>query len=117
MLDPAVRQDDVVRRDVAMQDPVLVRRRETQRHPFEQPSYLVNRQGFGLEDMGERRPVDELHDEIKPTPFVAEQTLVTYDGVAPQSAKPARLLLEEGDKIGLLAELGKDDLDGMFGPE
>src|SRR5215203_6970745 len=58
------RQLNVVRRDLTVDDPKLVRRLQARSEPALQDEHLIETQGPALEDLREGAPLDELHREI-----------------------------------------------------
>jgi hypothetical protein len=74
------RQDDVVRREVAMDHTDGVRRGEPRCQPCAERDHLCLAQLTITHAVRERDPVDQLHHEVD-APLVLEQIVASHDGV------------------------------------
>ncbi len=64
MLQLAARKDHIVRRHVAVDDALLVRRAQPHGKPVAQQQHIMRRQRAVLEQDGQCRPVDIFHDQV-----------------------------------------------------
>ena len=112
-LDPAVApHEDVGRLDVAVDDAADVRRVEGLRDLGGHAGGLARRERPVLaQDRGEVLAVDQLHDDVRARAVLAEVEHRHDARVAERRRRPG-LVAEPAEEVGVLAELGAEELDG-----
>ena len=88
-IDVAVRENDISRRDVAVNDPLRVNFCKAASQSLEQRQHLVWLEPPPRHDRLQRFALDEFHDEKAQSLFVALQSLVFDDRVIAHAAELA----------------------------
>ena len=108
--EPAVGQEDVSGRDVAMDDPLLVRHGKRVCHLRRHVEESCERERSVTEACLECRPPKQFHrDETLPRPFVDVEDRADV-GMVERGREP-RFALEPPDRIHILQETGRQELD------
>jgi hypothetical protein len=93
-----------------MNDPRTVRAIERIRDLATEPEHVGRGQRAAGQPLGQRFALDQLHDQIVDVPITADVVEGADVGVV-EARRHARLALETRTHIGLLGELGGQDLD------
>ena len=108
----AVRQDDVVRRHIPMDDPQPVRRVESVGDPSLQDPDFGERQRPGRQAFGQRRTVDEFHRKVRPQDVgIDRNNEITDNRFVHQIVQYGGLAPEQLEHLRIVRELGEDHLD------
>ncbi|MCX8100825.1 MAG: hypothetical protein N3D77_06250 [Geminicoccaceae bacterium] len=111
LLEPAVRQQHVVRAQVAVVDAHPMSGGQAAGEPGHQPQRLLGRERPLTHPAGERGPVDEGHDQKDPPALVLEHPLVTDHRVVADAFEGLGLAQEERAQELVLDQFRSDGLD------
>ncbi len=78
----------------------------------QEPGQVVGRPGAGREQVGQRLPFHQLHAEEGPAVGEGAQLVDRHHARVLELAADLRLLDEAADQVGLVTEVGPQDLDG-----
>src|SRR5262249_15657423 len=105
-------QVDVRRLEIAMQDPVRVRRREAARERDDDGERLVDAElPLAREQRAERLPLQQLHQEEQPAVVALPEVEHLDDRRVTHAIARARLLEEALQALGVAGERAVQDLD------
>jgi len=108
---PVAEQEQVLRLEVAVDDPLVVRRRQRLGDLGPVLHGLADRQAPVIQALAERLPLQQLADDVGGALVVAD-VVDGEDARVAEAAGRARLVGETAEPVGVGVEVGRQDLQG-----